>query len=105
MTMNKKSNQSVAQQRRAARQAREKRERREKRSTPASHNDPWLSRRTGLILITVISLLVAVFMGWNASTAENIGWGEALLWGLGFGVSIWVIFVVSMLFFGWIRGR
>ncbi|MDX1612710.1 MAG: hypothetical protein R3300_00290 [Candidatus Promineifilaceae bacterium] len=103
--MSKKSNQSVAQQRRAARQVREKRERREKRSEPPRHNDPWLSRRTGLIVVAVISLIVAVFMTWNASTADDIGWGEALLWGLGFGVSIWVIFSLSLLFFGWIRGR
>lgn len=65
--------------------------------------EPWLSKRTGLIVMALISLGLAVMVGWQVYPA--LGLGEALLWAAGFGVSVWVVFVAFYFFNTWIRGR
>ncbi len=65
--------------------------------------EPWIQKRNGFIYIGVLSLVLAVFMGWQLYPTEGIG--RAILWGLGFAVAIWVVFGVSLAFGEWMRGR
>jgi hypothetical protein len=63
---------------------------------------PWLSFRTGLIIITVCSIGMAILTTWQ-SIEGGIGWVDSILYGLLFGALIWVIFYVSQVFFRWLR--
>ena len=63
---------------------------------------PWIQMRTGLIVITIVSIGMAVFMGLPAYQAMGL---EGILWGLGFGVAIWVIFFGALLFNRFFRGN
>jgi hypothetical protein len=74
----------------------------EKKPVPVT-NEPWLSQRTGRIVMIVISLALVVFT--TVQLREPLGLGEALLWGLGFGVAIWGIFLLSYAFNRWMRRR
>ncbi|MGC8855552.1 MAG: hypothetical protein ACP5QU_02025 [Anaerolineae bacterium] len=64
------------------------------KDTP-SFNQPWISLRTGRIIIAITSILMA------GLTAIQVipyrGWGPGILWSLFFGGMIWVIFY-GMLF-------
>ena len=52
---------------------------------------PWIPWKTGLVAMTVVSIALALWVGWQVVTAEgNIGKG--VLWGLIFGVSTWLVF-------------
>jgi len=53
-------------------------------------NDAWISMRTGLRAVTIASLGMAAVTGY--ATIPALGWGEGLLWSLGFGASIWLVF-------------
>ncbi len=66
-------------------------------------NEPWLSRRTGLIVMALLSLGVAAFMAWNLAPSEGLF--RAILWGLGFTVAIWAVFGLSYAFNTWVRRR
>lgn len=66
-------------------------------------SDPWLSRRTGMTAMAVISLGLAAFMVWQLLPSQGIV--QALLWGVGFGVALWGVFYLSLAFNNWIRGR
>jgi hypothetical protein len=66
-------------------------------------NEPWLSKRTGLIIMAVLSLGIAAFMAWNLAPSEGIF--RAVLWGLGFAAAIWGIFGLSFAFNTWMRRR
>ena len=46
--------------------------------------------RTGLIIITITSIGLAVLTGSQA--IPSLGWGEGLLWSALFGALIWIIF-------------
>jgi hypothetical protein len=63
---------------------------------------PWLSWRTGLLTNSVISLILALFVGWQIYPAGGLG--EALLWGGIAGVSIWVVFSLAYLVNRFLRG-
>ncbi len=52
--------------------------------------------RTGLILITIVSIGMAVLTAFQSVPAK--GWLEGILWGLFFGGSIWIIFLVFLLY-------
>jgi hypothetical protein len=56
---------------------------------------PWISMRSGVIVIAITSLGMAVLTALQAVPA--LGWVEGLLWSLFFGVMIWAIFF-GMLF-------
>jgi len=56
----------------------------------------WLPMRTGIIVITILSVAMAVLTAWQAVPA--IGWLEGILWGLIFGGSIWIIFLGFLLY-------
>ena len=53
-------------------------------------NDPWISKRTGIIVVAVISVILMVFMGYTLIPA--LGLVEGALWTLGFVASIWIVF-------------
>ena len=54
-------------------------------------HSPWIKMRTGLVVITIVSIGMAVFMGWPVYQATD-SLAEGLLWGFGFGIAIWAIF-------------
>ena len=53
-------------------------------------NDPWISKRSGIIVLIVISVALLIFLGYNFIPA--LGLFEGLLWTLGFVASIWIVF-------------
>lgn len=66
-------------------------------------NEPWLSKRTGLIIMILFTLGFAVFMAWQLAPTE--GTGRAILWGLGFGAATWVVFGLALAFNRFLRRR
>ncbi len=75
----------------------------EQKPEPPITNEPWLGQRTGFTVIGLMSVGMFIYMVWQLHPTE--GWGNALLWGLGFAVGIWVIFGVSLSFNVWLRKR
>ncbi|MFN2224531.1 MAG: hypothetical protein PVH65_11655 [Chloroflexota bacterium] len=74
----------------------------EKKPVPVT-NQPWLSQRTGRIIMIVVSIALVIFM--TVQLRPALGLGEALLWGIGFGVAIWGVFLLSYVFNRWMRRR
>ncbi len=68
-----------------------------KKSQKASQSEEnktsaWLSMRTGLILMGILSVALVTWVTIQADPAIPLG--ERILWGVGFAVSIWIIFAV-----------
>lgn len=59
-------------------------------------SDPWISMRTGLILIAIVSIAMVVLVILTGNPEMPIL--ERALYGLGFGASIWVVAVVFFVF-------
>jgi hypothetical protein len=72
-----------------------------KTKTQGDPTAPWIKMRTGLIIITIVSIGMAIFMGWPAYQAMGF---EGILWGLGFGAAIWVIFFGAIYLNRFFRG-
>lgn len=53
-------------------------------------NQPWISMRRGLIIMTIASIALAVLIAWQVIPSR--GWLEGILWGLFFGGLVWAIF-------------
>jgi hypothetical protein len=70
-----------------------KKQKDQKEEKPASR--PWISMRSGLIVIAITSVALAVFMAWQVIPSR--GWVEGILWGLLFGALIWAIFFGNIL--------
>lgn len=51
---------------------------------------PWISMRSGLIVITITSIAMAVLTAWQSIPSKGVTLG--IMWGLIFGGLIWVIF-------------
>jgi hypothetical protein len=51
---------------------------------------PWIKKRTGIILISITSVFMAVTTAWEAIPVKGL-W-EGIMWGLIYGAFIWVIF-------------
>jgi ABC-type antimicrobial peptide transport system permease subunit len=51
---------------------------------------PWISMRTGIIIISIASIGMAVLTAIQAIAVK--GWVEGILWGIGFGAFIWALF-------------
>jgi hypothetical protein len=65
---------------------------------------PWLKMRTGLLIVSIVSIGIGAFMGWAVYQIDkNIM--EGLLWGLGFGGAIWGIFFIAFYFNRAVRGK
>ncbi len=60
----------------------------EKKTSPTAQ--PWISMRSGIRVIAIASLGMAILTAWEVVPQK--GWLEGLLWGLLFGALIWVIF-------------
>ena len=60
------------------------------KSTPSLPNEPWISMRSGTIIIVFTSIGMAVLTAIQVIPIK--GWLEGILWGLLFGGLIWVIF-------------
>jgi hypothetical protein len=52
--------------------------------------EPWINMRSGIIIIAITSMSMAVVTAIQAVPA--LGWGEGLLWSTLFGALIWIIF-------------
>jgi len=66
-------------------------------------DDAWLSMRTGMITITIVSLAVGAWTAWNALPVEGLG--KSILWGAAFGGSIWLVFFGAIFLNRWFRKR
>jgi hypothetical protein len=60
------------------------------KSTTSLPSDPWISMRSGAIIITFTSIGMAVLTAIQVIPVK--GWVEGVLWGLLFGALIWIIF-------------
>lgn len=80
--------------------------RRKKAKPQSSQNiqiEPWIKKRNGFIYIGILSVALAVFTGWQLYPSEGLS--RSIMFGLGFGVAIWIVFGVSLTFGEWMRGR
>ncbi len=73
------------------------------REPAPERSQPWLSQRTGLIVMIVLSVGLAIYTGWQLYPA--MGLGKAILWGMGAAAAIWAVFGFSLVFTRAIRGR
>ena len=64
---------------------------------------PWLKMSTGLKTMAVVSVVLAVFTGWQIYPAGGLL--TAIAWGLGAAVALWAVFGVSVLVNTLIRPR
>ena len=60
------------------------------KSTQVLPSEPWISMRSGSIIITFTSIGMAVLTAIQVIPVK--GWLEGILWGLLYGGMIWVIF-------------
>ncbi|HSK86965.1 MAG TPA: hypothetical protein VK880_01310 [Anaerolineales bacterium] len=58
-------------------------------------NQPWIPMRSGLIIMAITSVAMAVLTAWQVIPLK--GWVEGILWGLLFGALIWAIFFGNIL--------
>jgi hypothetical protein len=61
----------------------------------------WMDSKTGLKVLALVSILLAIFEGWQISSFKSPL--ESILWGLIFGASIWVIAAIYYAFARWIK--
>jgi hypothetical protein len=66
-----------------------------------SLSQPWISMKTGLKIITVTSIAMAVLTAWQVIPSR--GWLEGILWGLLFGALIWAVFFGNILITRFLR--
>ncbi len=62
----------------------------DKSKAPPDINQPWISMRSGLIIIAITSIGMAVLTA--VQTVPSVGLVKGVLWGLFFGAMIWAIF-------------
>jgi len=58
---------------------------------------PWISMKTGLVGISVISIVMAALVAYQI--IPNRGWVQGILYGLLFGAMIWAVFLIMQIFF------
>ncbi len=73
----------------------------EKTSTTPPGGGPWMSRRTGMILMTLVSLAVVVLVWFSAP--ENASWGEILRLSFFIIASVWLVFAFTFTLSRWLR--
>jgi hypothetical protein len=74
----------------------------EQSSSPTGLN-PRISYKNALILITFCSLAMAGLTIFQYGPA--IGWIQAILYGLLYGVLLWGVFFIALFFFRWLRKK
>lgn len=65
-------------------------------------NDPWIEKRTGITLIALVSVALALFVIWQLYPVMGL---ESILWGIGFSAGIWGVFGLTYLFNTRMRGK
>ena len=65
----------------------------EPKKIPPNINDPWIAKRTGFMIITLMSLGFTIFVSWQLYPTEGF---TGILWGLGIGISLWLVFLLSL---------
>jgi hypothetical protein len=65
----------------------------EPKKVPPITNEPWIAKRTGILIITLMSLGFTIFVSWQLYPTEGF---KSLLWGAGIGLSLWVVFLLSL---------
>jgi hypothetical protein len=60
-----------------------------------SLSQPWISMRSGVKIIAITSVIMAVLTAWQVVPSK--GWLEGILWGLLFGGLIWAVFFGNIL--------
>ncbi|HVP22096.1 MAG TPA: hypothetical protein VMS73_09580 [Anaerolineaceae bacterium] len=72
------------------------------KTPPASGGmTPWISFKTGLIIITICSIGMAVFTA--VQYVPAVGLTDGIIYGLLYGAMIWAVFFLSQLFYRWLR--
>jgi hypothetical protein len=79
----------------------DKKEKKEQEKQYLGYN--WISMRTGLIVITFLSVGLTILIA--KTTVPAIGWGEGLLWAIGFGAAVWVVFIGYYFFNRLVRNK
>jgi hypothetical protein len=64
-------------------------------------HEPWISMRSGLKIMAVTSIVMAVLTAWQVIPSK--GWLEGILWGLLFGALVWAIFFGNILITRFLR--
>lgn len=78
-----------------------KTEKKKKTQETSPQNRPWIKKETGIKVILITSIAMAVVIA--TQTVPALGWGEGLLWALGYGALIWVIFYGYLFISRWLR--
>jgi hypothetical protein len=65
--------------------------------------EPWISMRTGIIVITFLSVAMIIFVMWTLGDSGTLA--DRVRYALVRGGSIWVIFLLVYLFNRFIRNR
>ena len=52
---------------------------------------PWIQKKTGILVITILSIAMAIFVAANIIMGSG-DWGRGILFGVLFGGSIWLVF-------------
>ncbi len=74
------------------------------KSAPAQYvAKPWVSMRSGLIAVTLVSIGMLVLTAYT--TIPALGWLEGSLWAIGFGAGVWLAFVLFFYFNRWLRRK
>ena len=74
-------------------QPKKKKQEVEPKKIPPNINDPWIAKRTGFMIITLMSLGFTIFVSWQLYPTEGF---TGILWGLGIGISLWLVFLLSL---------
>lgn len=72
-----------------------KSKKRQAEKTKQSSTQSWISMGSGIKIIAVTSVAMAVLTAWQVVPSK--GWLEGILWGVVFGGLIWVIFFGNIL--------
>ena len=75
----------------------------EKREFQAELSKSWLSMRTGIIIMVIVSIAFAGFVAWNY--VESAGIFKAILIGLMFAGILWAIFIGNFYFNRFLRRK
>jgi formate/nitrite transporter FocA (FNT family) len=74
-----------------------KKEKKETTEEQSALSKAWIPMRSGIVLISILSILMAVFTAWQVIPQK--GWLEGILYGLLFGGLIWIVFLGMQLFY------
>jgi hypothetical protein len=64
---------------------------------------PWISMRTGIIVLAVVSIGMTILTAYQAIPVRGVL--EGILWGLFFGGATWLVFLGYLLFNRFVRGK